>query len=317
MDTRPDRGFDPFDDDTQFETESWERAALGLDFDAEEGGPAPWASADREDETAPDWVFGRNPVREALDGTRSVLRLLIADGTGGLTSMIDEAREQGVPVQHVPRIHLDRLAQSMRHQGVAAMVAAFDYTTLTDILERAEAASEPAFLLFLDEIQDPQNLGSILRSAEACGVHGVVLPKHRSAGLTAAVARSSAGAIEHIPVARVGNLATTAARLKEQGFWVVGTEASGETDYREVDYRVPIIVAIGGEDRGLGRALAGQCDWVVRLPMRGKVNSLNASVAASIVLYQALASRTPVAVVPRKKRVAAAGKAKKATKKAK
>ena len=273
---------------------------LGLPLDLDDlddlGPDADWSGGDvfETEKPGPDWTFGRNPVREALEGNRSVLRILVAEGIGGFTRMIDEAREQGIPVQHVPRIHLDRLGVGIRHQGIAAMVAAFDYTPLPEILERAAQSKEAPFLLFLDEIQDPQNLGSILRTAEACGVHGVVVPKHRAAGLTAAVARSSAGAVEHIPVARVGNLTTTAIQLKEQGYWIVGTDSAGETDFREVDYSVPIIVAIGGEDRGLGRALAAQCDWVVKLPMRGQVNSLNASVAAAIVLYQAVSARVPV-----------------------
>lgn len=214
-----------------------------------------------------------------------------------MTRTIEEAREQGVPVQHVPRVHLDRLSGGLRHQGIAASVAAFDYTDLADLLERAERAGEPPFLLFLDQVQDPQNLGSILRTAEAAGVHGVVLPRHRAAGLTAAVARASAGAIEHLAVARVGNLATTAAQLKERGFWVIGADAEGGTDFREIDYRVPLIVAVGGEDKGLGKPLAAQCDWIVRLPMRGRVNSLNASVAAAVLLYQVVQARTPLPAV--------------------
>lgn len=275
----------------------WDDVALGEDAASTGSDRAESerdATPERGQEEDGEWIFGRNPVREVLAGERSVLRLLVADGAGGLSELIGEARAQGVAVQHVPRVHLDRLCRGLRHQGVAASVAAFDYTPIADLLERAAAAAEAPFLLFLDEVQDPQNFGSILRTAEAAGVQGVVVPRHRSAGLTAAVARSSAGAVAHIPVARVANLANLAIQLKEQGYWLVGTDGSAPSDYREVDYSGPIIVAIGGEGHGLGRALAAQCDWMVRLPMRGRVTSLNASVAAALVLYQVVATRVPV-----------------------
>ncbi len=238
-------------------------------------------------------LFGRHAVAEALAGNRSVLRLLVADGAGGLTQLIQDAGEQGVPVQHVPRIHLDRLAGTVKHQGVAAMVAAYDYVSLEELLETARGRTKTPLLLLLDGVQDPGNLGSILRTAEAAGVDGILLPKHRSTGLTASVARSSAGAIEHLPIARVGNLATTAARLQDDGFWLVGTDSEGDTDFREVDYSVPLLLAVGGEGSGLGRALAKRCDWTVRIPMHGKVNSLNASVAAALLIYEIDRQRRP------------------------
>jgi 23S rRNA (guanosine2251-2'-O)-methyltransferase len=221
-----------------------------------------------------------------------VHKILIADGARGLGEILTAAREQGIPIQTVRRTTLDRQARQVNHQGVAAMAAAHAYAELADVLARAEDSGEPPFLVALHEVQDPHNLGSILRTADAAGVHGVLIGRHRAVGLTPSVARTSAGAIEHVPVVRVANLARTLLELKSSGYWVVGTDADGEHDYRKLEYDHPLVLVVGGEDRGLGKVVAAECDWIVRLPMRGHLNSLNASVAAAICIYEVFARRS-------------------------
>ncbi len=236
-----------------------------------------------------DLIWGRNAVVELLRGRRKVLRLLVASGTreqGGLASTIDLASRRGVKIQYMPREALDRLCGTSRHQGVAAQTTPYEYTDLDEILERAFATEEKPLLLVLDSIQDPQNLGSLIRTAEAMGAHGLIIPRNRAVGLTAAVGKSSAGAIEHIATAQVTNLARTIEQLKRAGIWVLGLDEDGDEDFEQIDVTVPLALVVGNEGDGMHRLVREKCDKLVRLPMRGKVNSLNAAVAGSIALYE-------------------------------
>ncbi len=239
-----------------------------------------------------EWILGRHPVAEALRTGRRIDRVLIADGTRGLGEITGLARGRHVLVQVVPRPRLDQLARGQRHQGVAASSAAYEYVDLDDVIASLSDRSEPGLVVVVDELQDPHNLGSILRTADAAGVDAVVIGKHRAVGLTAAVARASAGAIEHVPVARVTNVVQSLQRLKEAGFWIVGADADGDRLVTEVTYDVPIALVVGGEDKGLGRLVSETCDFRVRLPMRGHLNSLNASVAAALCIYEIFRQRS-------------------------
>lgn len=243
-----------------------------------------------------EWIAGKNPVLEALRSGRSINKIWISEGSqkGQMRDVIALAKQQGVVVQLVPRKKLDQLAEGQSHQGVIASVAAYDYVELEDVLKKAEGKGEVPFLLILDELEDPHNLGSILRTADAVGAHGVIIPKRRSVGLTSTVAKASAGAVEYIPVARVTNIAQTIDELKEQGIWIVGTDASGKEDYREVKYDMPVALVIGSEGKGMSRLVKEKCDFVLRLPMRGEVSSLNASVAAALLMYEVYRQRHPL-----------------------
>lgn len=239
-----------------------------------------------------DMVAGRNAVMEALKGSRSVNKLMIANGSteGSIKEIIAVAKEKGVNIQYWDRSKLDSIARGIRHQGVLAQVAPVQYAELEDILQVAQDRNEPPFIVLLDELEDPHNLGAILRTADAAGVHGVLIPKHRSCPLSATVAKTSAGAVEHVPVARVGNLVQTIKKLKQEGLWVAAADMDGK-DYYDTDLTGPLLLIIGSEGQGVGRLVKEQCDFVVRIPMVGKINSLNASVAGSILMYEAMKQR--------------------------
>lgn len=239
-----------------------------------------------------DMVAGRNAVMEALKGSRSVNKLMIANGSteGSIKEIIAVAKEKGVNIQYWDRSKLDRIARGIRHQGVLAQVAPVQYAELEDILQVAKDRNEPPFIVLLDELEDPHNLGAILRTADAAGVHGVLIPKHRSCPLSATVAKTSAGAVEHVPVARVGNLVQIIKKLKQDGLWVAAADMDGK-DYYDTDLTGPLLLIIGSEGQGVGRLVKEQCDFVVRIPMVGKINSLNASVAGSILMYEAMKQR--------------------------
>lgn len=239
-----------------------------------------------------DMVAGRNAVMEALKGSRSVNKLMIANGSteGSIKEIIAVAKENGVNIQYWDRSKLDSIARGIRHQGVLAQVAPVQYAELEDILQVAKNRNEPPFIVLLDELEDPHNLGAILRTADAAGVHGVLIPKHRSCPLSATVAKTSAGAVEHVPVARVGNLVQTIKKLKQEGLWVAAADMDGK-DYYDTDLTGPLLLIIGSEGQGVGRLVKEQCDFVVRIPMVGKINSLNASVAGSILMYEAMKQR--------------------------
>lgn len=239
-----------------------------------------------------DMVAGRNAVMEALKGSRSVNKLMIANGSteGSIKEIIAVAKDKGINIQYWDRSKLDSIARGIRHQGVLAQVAPVQYAELEDILQVAKDRNEPPFIVLLDELEDPHNLGAILRTADAAGVHGVLIPKHRSCPLSATVAKTSAGAVEHVPVARVGNLVQTIKKLKQEGLWVAAADMDGK-DYYATDLTGPLLLIIGSEGQGVGRLVKEQCDFVVRIPMVGKINSLNASVAGSILMYEAMKQR--------------------------
>lgn len=217
---------------------------------------------------------------------------MIAEGvlTGPLQEIFTSARDRKIPVQKVERQRLEKFASGIAHQGVLAFLAAKEYVEVDDILAGISPGKAP-FLIILDEISDPHNLGAILRTADAAGAHGVVIPRRRSAPLTPTVAKSSAGAIEYVQVARVANLPQTIEGLKKKGLWIVGAEADGEDIFWDARLDGPLALVIGGEDKGLGRLVKERCDSLVRLPMSGRVNSLNASVAAALLAYEVLRQR--------------------------
>ena len=237
-------------------------------------------------------VEGRRPVLELLRSKREVNKLLIAKGRrrGSIREILDLARSQGIVVQKVDRAVLDRLSVTSNHQGVIAQVAAIKYKKIEEVLEKEEDPHWPPFLVLLDGIQDPHNLGSILRSSEAVGVNAVVIPERRAAGVTAAVMKSSAGAANHVPVCRVGNMADTIDLLKEKGFWIAGADPRGELCYKQ-DLGGPLALVIGGEGDGLGRLVREKCDFLSALPMRGRLNSLNAAVAGAVIMFEVLRQR--------------------------
>lgn len=241
-----------------------------------------------------EWIMGKNPVIEALKSGRSVNKIFVSEQLQGAAfqKIQQLARESGAVVQKVPKAKLDKM-QAGNHQGVIASVASYPYASIEDLFQRAEDRGEAPFFILLDELEDPHNLGSILRTADATGAHGVIIPKRRSVGLTATVAKTAAGAMEHIPVARVTNIASTIDELKERNVWIIGTEAEADEDYRQLDGTLPIGIVIGNEGKGISRLVRKKCDWTVSLPMVGKVSSLNASVACSLLLYEVFRKRRP------------------------
>jgi 23S rRNA (guanosine2251-2'-O)-methyltransferase len=240
-----------------------------------------------------EYIWGRNPVMETLRSRRRVYRLLLAEGgrDAGLADIVREAARRQISIEYVPRRRLDELTRGAVHQGCVASVAPREYASVEEMLALAKQRGEAPLLLILDAIQDIQNLGSLLRTAEAVGAHGVIIPEHRAAGLTPAVDKSSAGAVEHLLVAQVTNLTRTVDALKKGGVWVVGLAGEAAQDYDRVDLDRPLALVVGNEGKGIGRLLREHCDFLVRLPMRGKINSLNAAVAGSIVLYAAWRQR--------------------------
>ncbi|RJE83030.1 23S rRNA (guanosine(2251)-2'-O)-methyltransferase RlmB [Paenibacillus sp. 1011MAR3C5] len=238
-------------------------------------------------------IAGKHPVLEALRSGREINKIWIAEGSqkSVTQSITAEAKKQGIVVQFVDKRKLDNMAQGVAHQGVIAQAAAFAYVEVEELLEIAKSKDETPFLLLLDEIEDPHNLGSILRTAECTGVHGVIIPKRRAAGLTATVLKTSAGAAEHVPVARVTNLAQTIDKLKEAGVWVAGTDVSAKQDVFKTKFDMPLAIVIGNESKGMGRLIKEKCDFLVKLPMLGQLNSLNASVAAGVLMYEVVRQR--------------------------
>lgn len=238
-----------------------------------------------------DKIEGRNPVTEAIKSGREIDKLLVSAKEGSIKKIVAMAKERGIVVQEVVRTKLDELSETGAHQGVIALVAAHNYATVEDILASAEEKGESPFVILLDEITDPHNLGSILRTANAVGAHGVIIPKRRSVGLSSVVAKTSAGALEYTPVARVTNLAQTIDFLKEKGVWFYATHQDATQSYTEVDLKGGIGIVIGSEGNGVSRIVAEKCDFLISIPMKGEINSLNASVAAGVVMYEALRQR--------------------------
>ncbi|MBN1152841.1 MAG: 23S rRNA (guanosine(2251)-2'-O)-methyltransferase RlmB [Dehalococcoidia bacterium] len=243
---------------------------------------------------APDVIAGRQPVLEALKAGRPVNRVLVARDSGRhsvVAEILHLAQLRRIPVDFVSRLVLDQASSATVHQGVLAHAGAKEYVTLDELFAVSAERHEAPFLCVLDGIEDPQNFGAILRTCSAVGAHGVVTRTRRAVGLTAAVSKASAGAIEYVPVARVSNIAYCIAELQRQGVWVVGVDGRGETLYTGIDYTSPTAIVIGGEGEGVSDVVWKKCDAVVRIPMRGDIGSLNASVAAAIVLYEVYRQR--------------------------
>ena len=241
-------------------------------------------------------IGGKNPVIETLKSDRSVHKIWVADGMkpSALQSIVSLAKKKNVLIQRVPKRKLDDM-KIENHQGVVVQIAAYKYSTLDDLFLQAEQRNEMPFSLILDEIEDPHNLGSILRTADCVGVHGIIIPKHRAVGLTHTVAKASTGAIEHVPVVRVTNIAQTLKVLKDAGLWIIAADLQNSRDYRELEANFPLALVIGSEGKGISRIVSKSCDFIYRLPMVGQVTSLNASVAAALFLYEIYRKRYPFA----------------------
>lgn len=263
-------------------------------------GSAPSRRADRfaERPTAPveeveGQLEGRNAIQEALNSGRTIDKVFVASGDTdrALQRLAAQAKEHGAVVVSVDRRKLDTMSSTRAHQGIIALAAAHEYCSVDDLLEEAAARGEAPLLIICDELSDPHNLGAILRSAECAGAHGVIIPKRRSVGLTATVAKASAGAVEYMKVARVTNISAAIAELKEKGVWVYGTAAEGSIPMYQADLTAPTAIVIGSEGDGISPLVRKNCDVMIHIPMKGRISSLNASAAASILLYEALRQR--------------------------
>ena len=239
-------------------------------------------------------IEGRNAVIEALRSGENIDKIYLAKGETDKTlgHIASRAREKGIVVVEADRRKLDGMSRTHAHQGVIALAAMREYVTVQSLLDTAEEKGEAPLLVVCDEISDPHNLGAILRTAECAGAHGVIIPKRRSAGLTAVVAKTSAGAVSYIPVARVANIPSLLKDLKKQGVWVFGTAADGTTDLYTADLKGPAAIVIGSEGSGMTRLVSENCDFLVSIPMKGRISSLNASAAAAILLYEAVRQRS-------------------------
>ena len=255
--------------------------------DNENRRPMPQAEADGI-------IEGRNAVIEALRAGTAIDKIYLAKGETDKTlgHIASRARDAGVVVVEADRRKLDAMSRTHAHQGVIALAAVREYVSIQSILDSAAAKGEPPLLVVCDEISDPHNLGAIIRTAECAGAHGVIIPKRRSAGLTAVVAKTSAGAVEYMPVARVGNMAACIRELKQRGVWIYGTAAGGAADLYHTDLKGPAAIVIGSEGQGMSRLVAESCDLLVSIPMKGQISSLNASAAAAILLYEAVRQRS-------------------------
>ncbi len=240
-----------------------------------------------------DIVIGRNGVLELLKSGRAVESILLASGDhqGSIPRIAAMAKEAGIPVKEASPAKLDSMCGRQNHQGVIAITGAAAYAELEDIYKKA--GDSPLFVIIADDITDPHNLGAIIRTAEAAGAHGIIIPKRGGVGLTVTVAKTSAGAVEHLPVVRVPNLAATVEQLKKQGVWVYGTDMEGQC-WCEIDYTGPVALVVGSEGKGMSRLLTEKCDFIASLPMYGEVGSLNASVAAGIVMYEIARQRANI-----------------------
>ncbi len=242
-----------------------------------------------------DLIIGRNAVSEALRSGRAIDTLLVARGerNGSIGRIIAECRDNGVVVKEVDRKKLDLMCGGAVHQGIAAYAASHEYASIDDIFALAEERGEKPFIIICDELEDPHNLGAVIRTAEATGAHGVIIPKRRNASLSYVVGKASAGAVEYVPVARVSNIAQTIDELKERGIWFYAADMDGE-DWCSVNYDGGVGLVIGSEGRGISRLVKEKCDFIVSMPMKGKINSLNASVAAGVLMYEVARQRAGI-----------------------
>ncbi len=247
---------------------------------------------EKSNDVKPDLIAGRNPVSEAVRSNRPIDKILVASGekSGAIVGILAKAREKRIPVKEVSKTKLDMISGNAVHQGIIAFAAVKEYSTVEDILEYAQNKNEAPFIIILDEVEDPHNLGAIIRTAECAGVHGIIIPKRRSASLSYTVGKASAGAVEYMRIARVTNIAKTIDELKEKNIWVYGADMNG-TDYNDCDFSGSCAIVIGNEGKGISRLVKEKCDVIVSLPMKGKINSLNASVAAGILMYRAMKDR--------------------------
>jgi 23S rRNA (guanosine2251-2'-O)-methyltransferase len=242
-------------------------------------------------------LTGIHSVREALEANRPLESMIVARGSHGnrIEGLVRLARQQGIPVRFEERIQLDRTAGTREHQGVVAFVAASPSASFQDLLKPRDPNSAPGLLVLLDGVEDPQNLGAVVRTSLAAGAQGVVITERRAAGLTESVARASAGALAHLPVARVTNLSRAMEEMKEAGYWLVGLDERAEQRYTEADFKVPVGIVLGGEGKGLHALTRERCDFLVSIPTTGPVRALNVSVAAGIVLFEAVRQRAKTA----------------------
>lgn len=240
-----------------------------------------------------DQVEGRNAVRELLNSDKDINKIFIQKGDrhGSILEIIVKAKEKRILINEVDKFKLDQMAQSDNHQGVIAMVPPYEYSSVDEILEYAKEKNEDPFILILDEIEDPHNLGSIIRTAECCGVHGIIIPKRRACPVNSTVNKTSVGAAQYVKVARVNNLNDTIKELKENDVWIYGTDMNGSVAYNKQNYKGGVGLVIGNEGSGMGRLVRENCDVLVSIPMKGQINSLNASVSAGIVMYEVMNQR--------------------------
>ena len=247
-------------------------------------------------ESQGEMIFGRQPVLEALKSGTSLDKILILFGVKGsaIEKIRSLAKQQGIPVTEANKQRFRELAEDSTTQGVVAIVSTKTYSGVEDLLAIAKTKNEPPFLLILDELEDPQNVGALIRTAECAGVHGVIVLKHHSAPIGPTIAKTSAGASLHMPIAKVSNIAQTIDELKEHGLWILGTVMDGDRLYYEADYKGPIAIVVGNEGRGIRRLVKEKCDFLVKIPLYGKIESLNASVAGALVLFEAAKARRNV-----------------------
>ena len=247
----------------------------------------------KENEKFDDQVEGRNSVIELLESGRDINKIYISNGEkhGSINKIIELAKKRKVVISQVDRNKINQMSQTDNNQGVIAIVPPFDYCDVEDILQDAKNKNEDPFVVILDGIEDPHNLGSIIRTAETAGVHGIIIPKRRAAQVNSTVNKVSAGAVEHMKIARVNNINDTIRELKDKGVWIVGTDGSADTIYYKQDLTGPIAIVVGSEGRGMNKLTMKNCDFLVKIPMIGKITSLNASVSGGIVLFEALKQR--------------------------
>ncbi len=237
-------------------------------------------------------IEGRNAVREVIKSDRSIEKIMITKGhrEGSIINIIGMAKDNRIIIQEVEKAKLDELSETKNHQGIIAIVSEYEYFEVNDILEEASRKNEKPFIIILDNITDPHNLGAIIRTANVAGAHGIIIPERRSAGLTQIVAKTAAGAIEYTKVAKVTNLNNTIKMLQKQGIWVAAADMDGQAMY-DIDFTMPIAIVIGAEGEGVSRLVRENCDMIASIPMYGEINSLNASVAASVIMYEAVRQR--------------------------
>lgn len=240
-----------------------------------------------------DIIEGRNPIAEALKSGREIDKIIVAKGerNGSIIKIISDAKKKGIVIQEADRAKLDSLSNTKNHQGIVAYAAAAQYVSVEDILKSAKDKGENPFIVIADEITDPHNLGSLLRTANAAGAHGIIIPKRRSVGLNSVVAKTSAGAVEFTPVAKVSNIANTIDKLKKENIWVIGADMDGENTIYTQDFSGGVAIVVGSEGEGISRIVKEKCDFLVQIPMFGEITSLNASVAGALMIYEVVRSR--------------------------